>query len=179
MIPEADNPEDKIDLIIVARALNLLFLCHMHNKDERALRRLLVFQDSPIFQGYDLRVLCICLCKEIFRETDLISVTELINIMVKAITLSKEEKVVIKSKKNPMSVKTSSTKIKIRRIEDYEQLIRFIKTPFPPSSLPELEIKVAIETMKKNNPYLYQSIVKSLTKTIYEKLKGLMSEVVV
>lgn len=33
--------------------------------------------------------------------------------------------------------------------------------------------------MRRNNPYLYQSIVKTLNKSVYEHLKGLMAEVVV
>ena len=33
--------------------------------------------------------------------------------------------------------------------------------------------------MRKNNPYLYQSIVKTLNTAIYEHLKQLMAEVVV
>jgi hypothetical protein len=33
--------------------------------------------------------------------------------------------------------------------------------------------------MKNNNPYLYQGIVKSLTRNVYEKLKELMTEVVI
>lgn len=75
LIPEDDNPEDKIEYILVARALNLLFLCCMHGKDQIALKKLLAFQDSPIFQSYDLRVLCTCIGKEIFRETDVTAVT--------------------------------------------------------------------------------------------------------
>lgn len=33
--------------------------------------------------------------------------------------------------------------------------------------------------MRRNNPYLYQSIVKTLNKSVYEHLKQLMAEVVV
>ena len=179
LIPEADNPEDKIEYIIVARALNLLLLCCMHGSDQTALKKLLAFQDSPIFQSYDLRVLCACLAKEIFRETDVTALTEMINIMVKANNYSKEEGIPVKAKKNPTSIKPSATRIVIRRIEDYEQILKTMKTPFPTTFLPELEIKNVIEAMRRNNPYLYQGIVKTLNKSVYDHLKQLMAEVVV
>jgi hypothetical protein len=103
----------------------------MNRKNDIALRRILLFQDSPIFHSYDLRVLCLCLSKEIMRETDIIAVTEMINIMVKAISFSMEDSVAIKAKKNPFSIKASGTKIRIKRIEDYEQVLKPMATPFP------------------------------------------------
>ena len=63
LVPPDDSPEDKYDNILVARALNLLFLCHMYRPNEQALRKLLLFQDAHIFVSYDLRVLCLCLAK--------------------------------------------------------------------------------------------------------------------
>lgn len=58
--------------------------------------------------------------------------------MVKANNYSKEEGIPVKAKKNPTSIKQSSTRIVIRRIEDYEQILKTMKTPFPSSFLPEL-----------------------------------------
>ena len=63
LIPADDSPEDKYDNILVARSLNLLFLCHMYHPNEQALRKLLLFQDTHIFVSYDLRVLSLCLAK--------------------------------------------------------------------------------------------------------------------
>ncbi len=78
-----------------------------------------MFQDSPIFCSYDLRVYAACIAKEIFRETDIVSVTSLIILLIKAMTSSEEDKISFKSNKNPYSLKVSSTKIKIKRIEDH------------------------------------------------------------
>jgi len=77
-----------------------------------------MFQDSPIFCSYDLKVYAICIAKEIFRETDIVSVTSLMILLIKAMSYSEEDKVSLKSNKNPYSLKVSSTKIKIKRIED-------------------------------------------------------------
>ena len=62
-----------------------MFLCHMHHKDDRALRRMLNFRDAFLFRGHDLKVLTACLTKEIFRDTDIVAVTEMINLLVVAI----------------------------------------------------------------------------------------------
>lgn len=164
--------------MLVARGLNLLFLCHMNQKKDVALRRLLMFQDTHIFDSYDLRVLCLCLGKEIMREADVVAVTEMINLMVKAISSSKAKPPAIIPKKNPFSVKSSSTKIRIKRIEDYEYILKFLVTPFRESQ-PEAELQKVIDTMKHNNPYLYQGIIKSLPRFVYESLKEQMSEVTV
>ena len=90
IIPVSDEPEEYIEPIMLARALNLLFICHMHRKDERALRRLLAFQDSFVFRNYDLRVLTLCLTKQIFRESDVTAVTEMIILLIKTIWYSHE-----------------------------------------------------------------------------------------
>jgi hypothetical protein len=178
IIPLEDNPEDKFDSVLVARSLNLLFLCHMNQRNEVALRRLLVFQESGIFHSYDLRVLCLCLAKEVLRESDVVAVTEMINLMVKAIAAARMPPTTIVAKKNPLSIKSSSTRIRIKRIEDYEYILKFMVTPFRESH-PEAELQQVIETMKVNNAYLYQGIVKSLPRVVYEKLKEQMTEVVI
>lgn len=152
---------------MLARALNLLFLCHMYRKNDIALRRMLLFQDSTLFYSHDLRVLCLCLSKEIMRETDIIAVTEMINLMVRAIAASKESTIPIKPKYSAMSIKPSHTKIRIKRVEDYEHILNVMPTPFPKDVIPEAELQTVIETMKTNNPYLYHTIVKSLTKPVY------------
>jgi hypothetical protein len=150
----------------------------MNQRNEVALRRLLMFQDTHIFDSYDLRVLCLCLGKEIMREADVVAVTEMINLMVKAIASAKVQPTTIVAKKNPFSIKTSSTKIRIKRIDDYEYILKFLVTPFRDSQ-PEAELQKVIDTMKHNNAYLYQGIVKSLPRLVYENLKEQMSEVVV
>ena len=85
IIPESDEPEDRTEPILLARALNLLFLCHMRWPEPRALRRLVLFSDSLIFRGHDLKVLSVCLTEKMFSEPDLVSVTELIIVLVNAI----------------------------------------------------------------------------------------------
>lgn len=54
--------------------------------------------------------------------------------MVKAISFTKEE-VAIKAKKNPLSIKSSATKIKIKRVEDFENILKFTPTPFNKDAL--------------------------------------------
>lgn len=162
----------------MARALNLLFLCHMNRRNEVALRRLLLFQESALFHSYDLRVLCLCLGKEVLREADVVAVTEMINLMVKAIAGARLEPPAIVAKKNPLSVKPSATRIRIKRIEDYEYILKFLATPFRESH-PEAELQQVIETMKARNSYLYQAIVKSLPRVVYEQLKQQVSEVLI
>ena len=63
ILPISDEPEDKTEAIIIARALNLLFICHMHKRDKGALKKMLQFSDTLLFRGHDLRVLTICLTK--------------------------------------------------------------------------------------------------------------------
>ena len=66
-IPIDDSPEIKIEPVLLARSLILLFLCNMYVKSDFALRKLLMFQDFPIFKSYDLKVLLKCLTKEMLR----------------------------------------------------------------------------------------------------------------
>lgn len=63
-----------------------------------------------------MKVLCSCLCKEIFRDKDIVSVTEMINLSVKAIYLGREEPTITsKTKKKP--IKVTNTKFTIKRVE--------------------------------------------------------------
>jgi len=160
--------------MVIARALNLLFLVHMHQRDDTALRKLLLFQDSYIFRGYDLKVLSACIHNDIFRDADVVSITEMINVLTKAISRTREEAIVIRSKKNANSIK-SDTKIRIKRIEDYEQILKYIETPFSQDILPEAELKKIIDQMRSNNPFAYQAIIKSLTSPVYSSLKKVIS----
>jgi hypothetical protein len=70
-------------------------------------------------------VLSACISKDIFRDGDVVAITEMINILTKAISRTREEMIVIRSKKNVNSIK-SDTKIRIKRIEDYEQILKYI-----------------------------------------------------
>jgi hypothetical protein len=60
-----------------------------------------------------------------------VSVTEMIILMVKTISLSKVETTTITAKKNPFSIKHSSTKIRIKRVDEYEYILKSMLTPFP------------------------------------------------
>lgn len=138
IVPVSDEPEDKLEPIVLARALNLVFMCHMYSRDERALKRLLLFQDALLFRGHDLKVFTVCLTKELFRETDLVAVTEMINLLIKAIWNANEASVPdVKSKRNPL-VKKKPTVIRIKKIADYEACLKTMTQPFPSNLLPEL-----------------------------------------
>ena len=67
IIPSLELPEKKIEPIIIGRALNLLFICHMHKSDDTALRKMLQFSDEVLFRGHDLNILTLFLTKKIFR----------------------------------------------------------------------------------------------------------------
>jgi len=82
--------------------------------------------------------------------------------------------VVIRSKKNVNSIK-SDTKIRIKRIEDYEQILKFVETPFSKEIVPEAELRKVIDQMRSNNPFAYQAIIKSLTTPVYSCLKKVIS----
>lgn len=62
-IPPDDSPEIKIEPVILARSLIVMFLCNMYIKNDAALRKILQFQDFSIFKSYDLKVLLKCLTK--------------------------------------------------------------------------------------------------------------------
>jgi len=62
-IPLDDSPEHKIEPVILARALIVIFLCNMYVKNDFGLRKMLMFQDLSLFRSYDLKVLLKCLTK--------------------------------------------------------------------------------------------------------------------
>ena len=110
----------------------------MHRRDEEALKRLLQFQESCIFRSHDLRVLTTCLSKELFRETDIVAVTEMVNMLIKAIWHSHPGNTApeIKSKRGVTLKKP--TVIRIKKVADYELALKSMTQTFPSDTIPEL-----------------------------------------
>ena len=64
--------EKKIyDKILLAKALNLMFLCHMH-QNNKVIDDLLQYHDLKIYYSYDIKVLISCMKVQIFKEKDII-----------------------------------------------------------------------------------------------------------
>lgn len=54
----------------MSRALNTLFLCHMHSTTECFYDYLNRLKGKNLYHGYDTLIFTFCATKEVFKETD-------------------------------------------------------------------------------------------------------------
>ncbi len=102
-MPEDINEPERLNFSapILGRALIVLMLCYMlavenekmdMKQPMNPLKYLLLYHDEEgVFEGHNASVIVKLLCKGLFKETDLVSVTEMINIMVRVIRPKKKQ----------------------------------------------------------------------------------------
>jgi hypothetical protein len=68
LLPNAEEPIQKgsASKIVMARALNLLVLCHLHLRTEVIYDYLKRVENEDLYHGYDAHVLLASLCKVVF-----------------------------------------------------------------------------------------------------------------
>ncbi len=142
---------------------------HLPDNNKDMLKNLLIYHEESVFKGYDVKVLAMCIIKQIFRESDIVTITELINISVRVLFIEENNCRNVKSKVTKKD--KSSTIIKIRRVQDYQKILNYITTPFSNQNLiAEYEFKKVIDTMRLNNFMFYSTIIKHLPSQVREKL---------
>lgn len=120
--------------------VNNAFLSKINaSKDDIAemnsLKYLLKYHDEEgVFAGHNGSVIAKLLCKQLFTETDPVSITEIINISVRVLRPSEEKKQGKKSKQKKEP--NNSMKIRLKKKENYEQILNKIQSPFndPPAA---------------------------------------------
>ena len=68
------NEKKVYDKILLAKALNLMFLCHMLDPSPDMLQLLLNNYERKIFYSYDIKVFMSCIKIEIFKEKDIMTI---------------------------------------------------------------------------------------------------------
>jgi len=63
------------DRVLLARALNLQFLCHMYYPFPNLLQNLRKYHDLRIFYGYDVSVIFECLKHLIVKEENMLNIS--------------------------------------------------------------------------------------------------------
>lgn len=115
--------------IIIARALNTLFLCHMHLKIDTIYDYLKRLQTEKIYHGYDTKIIVMCIAKQIFQQNDVSGIVFLLNTVSKIIELSEAKDELIdknkKKKNNQIKINTQ-----MKKIEDFDKIIGHIDSPF-------------------------------------------------
>lgn len=88
---------------------------------------LLYHDEEDVFTGQNTEVLVKLLCKELFRESDPISVTEMINIMVRVLRPTPKE---ITHRTKTKKVAKNSLHFKIKAKQNFEMILKKVKSPF-------------------------------------------------
>ena len=76
----------------MSRALNTLFLCHLHTKADCFYNYLNRLKGENLYHGYDTRVFLKCVAMEVFRETDFTAIATLIDALLQIVGKSEEKK---------------------------------------------------------------------------------------
>ena len=74
--------------ILQSRALNVLFLCHMHVRIDSIYETLIMVQYGKLYHGYDTKVLVMCIQAQILNEVDHTSIMMLLSALSKITALS-------------------------------------------------------------------------------------------
>ena len=86
----------------------------------------------------------------------------MMNIMIKICGQVKQESVAIKSKVNPHSIRASYTKFTIKKVENYENILKLMTSPFSESLIPEQQVMETINRMKTGNRVVYEGLVQNM-----------------
>ena len=111
-----------------------------------------------------------------FREKNINYLAEMMLMMIKICGQAKEEAVPVKSKVNPKSIRTSSTKFTIRKVENYEGVLKFMTTPFSDALIPEQQVRDTTQQMKNGNRVVYEGIIRNLPPEAVKTLRSLLQE---
>jgi hypothetical protein len=145
----------------MSRALNLLFLCHLHSKTNCFFDYLVRLNSENLYHGHDTRVFVLCAAKEIFREVDFAAITCLIESMMQIIGRSSEKDEVLENKKKGKAKIRLHNQLK--KIGDMDKILKSIDSPFFGESTLGDEIINLISSMHSGNSEMVSQLFKSLT----------------
>lgn len=112
----------------MSRALNTLFLCHLHSKTECFYDYLTRLMGENLYHGHDTLVFALCVGKAIFRETDISILALLVEALMQIIEKSAEkEDNLSKKKKGKSKIKTNAA---LKKITDMDKILKTITSPF-------------------------------------------------
>lgn len=131
MLPTSEKEIEKSSQykILASRAMNLLFLCHMHSYADNTLEYLRLVSKDDFFHGYDAKVLAYCVTKEVFKENDPDAVADMLSLLIRIVSDSEKKGALILKLKQSKARSQKNTKL-LRKIEDFEKFLGKISSPF-------------------------------------------------
>jgi hypothetical protein len=167
LLPEKEEPIEKTPsgYIVASRALNTLFLCHMHIKTDSIYDYLERLQKDNLFHGYDTKVFAMCVTKQIFNETDPTAIIILLSALARIVESSanKDDQLDKIKKKKKNTIKVSS---QMKKIDDFDKLALILQSPFRNDQDISYLLSDMFNKMKQGNEETYSSVLRALPEDI-------------